>query len=188
MTKTGSHDLRAVARQFQICGEFRHAEPYGNGHINDTYAVVYDQAGAPVRYILQRINHKVFQNPPALMENIHRVTTHLATKLADEPDFSRRALTLIPTRDGPVFHRDDAGNYWRAYFFIEKARTYETIQSPNQAYQAARAFGHFQRLLVDLPTPPLHHTIADFHNTPRRFAQLEQAISGEPGAACPVGD
>ena len=177
MNQNASYDLRAIACQFLIYGEFRHAEPWGTGHINDTYAVVFDQGGTPVRYILQRINQKVFQNPPALMENIHRVTTHLATKLADEPDFSRRALTLIPTRDGPVFHRDDAGNYWRAYFFIEKARTYETIQSPNQAYQAARAFGHFQRLLVDLPTPPLHHTIADFHNTPRRFAQLEQAIS-----------
>jgi hypothetical protein len=89
MTNTASHDLRTVARHFQICGEFRHAEPYGNGHINDTYAAVFDQAGTPVRYILQRINHEVFQNPRALMENIHRVTTHLAAKLAAEPDPGR---------------------------------------------------------------------------------------------------
>jgi hypothetical protein len=177
MTKNAPYNLRAVARQFQIYGEFRNAEPYGNGHINDTYAAVFDQGGTSIRYIVQRINHKVFHNPPALMENIRRVTTHLGNKLAGERDFSRRALTLIPTRDGSVFHCDAAGNYWRAYFFIEKARTYETLQSPDQAYEAAKAFGHFQRLLVDLPAPPLHHTIVDFHNTPRRFAQLEQAIS-----------
>ena len=177
MSQNASYDLRAIACQFLIYGEFRHAEPWGTGHINDTYAVVFDQGGTPVRYILQRINQKVFQNPPALMENIHRVTTHLGAKLAGKPDFSRRALTLIPTRDGAIFHRDAAGNYWRAYFFIEKARTYDTLRSPEQAFQAARAFGHFQQLLVDLPAPPLHETIVGFQDTPRRFAQLEQAIS-----------
>jgi hypothetical protein len=177
MTQNSSHDLHAIARQFRIYGEFREAAPYGTGHINDTYAAVFEQAGTPVRYILQRINHKVFQNPPALMENIHRVTEHLGVKLAGERDFSRRALKLIPTRDGAVFHRDEGGNHWRAYFFIEKARTYDTLQSSEQAFQAAKAFGHFQQLLVDLPAPPLHETIVGFHDTPRRFGQLEQAIA-----------
>jgi Ser/Thr protein kinase RdoA (MazF antagonist) len=177
MTQTSPQDLRAIAQQFQIYGRFRHADPHGTGHINDTYAAVFDQAGAQVRYIIQRINHKVFQNPPALMENIHRVTTHLGRKLAGEIDASRRALTLIPARNGSVFHRDDAGNYWRAYLFIEKARTYDALESPEQAFQAAKAFGRFQQLLVDLPAPPLHETIAGFHDTPRRFAQLEQALA-----------
>jgi len=177
MTETSPLDLRAIARQFQIYGEFRHAGPYGTGHINDTYAAVFDQGGTPVRYVLQRINHTVFQNPPALMENIHRVTTHLGNKLADERDSSRRTLTLVPARDGSVFHRDGDGNYWRAYLFIENARTYDALQSPEQAFQAAKAFGHFQQLLVDLPAPPLHETIVGFHDTPQRFAQLEQAIA-----------
>jgi hypothetical protein len=177
MAKNSSHDLRAVARQFQIYGEFRHAEPYGTGHINDTYAAVFDQGGTLVRYIIQRINHTIFQNPPALMENVQRVTRHLGDKLAGERDSSRRALTLIPARDGSVFRQDEAGNYWRAYFFIEKARTFDALQSPEQAFQAAKAFGHFQQLLADLPAPPLHETIVGFHDTPRRFAQLEQAIA-----------
>ena len=53
------HDVAAVARQFLIHGEFVSAEPYGSGHINDTYCVVFQQAGVPVRYIFQRINHDV---------------------------------------------------------------------------------------------------------------------------------
>ena len=72
------------------------------------------------------------------MENIRRVTTHLGSKLAGKRDFTRRALTLIPTREGGVFHRDEDGNYWRAYFFIEKARTYETLETPEQAFEARR--------------------------------------------------
>src|SRR5215471_4756926 len=60
-------DLRAVARQFQLYGDFVSAEPYGSGHINDTFCVVLDQAGTRVRYILQRLNPNVFQDPVGLM-------------------------------------------------------------------------------------------------------------------------
>jgi aminoglycoside phosphotransferase (APT) family kinase protein len=173
------HDVRSVARQFQIYGEFRSAGPYGSGHINDTYCAVYNQGGTPVRYILQRINHNVFKHPAALMENVQRVTTHLSQKVAHQPDFSRCVLTLIPTRDGRPCYCDPDGNYWRTYIFIENAQTYDAAESPQQAFQAAKAFGQFQRLLADLPAPRLHDTIPDFHHTPRRFAKLEAAIAAD---------
>jgi aminoglycoside phosphotransferase (APT) family kinase protein len=173
------HDVRAVARQFQIYGAFLHAEPYGTGHINDTYRATFDQGGAPVRYIFQRINHKVFQNPVLLMENIQRVTTHLGCKTANERDFSRAVLTLVPAHDGRSWHQDPEGNFWRVFVFIEKARTYDAVETPRQAFAAAKAFGHFQKLLADLPRPSLHHTIPDFHNTPKRFARLEQAVAAD---------
>jgi thiamine kinase-like enzyme len=170
------HDVRAVARQFSLPGEFLSAAPYGSGHINDTYCLVFDQGGERVRYILQRINHLIFKNPPALMENVQRVTAHLGQKAAGESDASRRVLTLIPTHDGQPYHRDEQGNFWRVYFFIEKARTFDTVESTQQAFQAARAFGQFQKLLADLPAPRLHDTIPDFHHTPKRFAAFERAI------------
>jgi hypothetical protein len=170
------HDVRSVMKGFQINGEFVEANPYGSGHINDTYCVVFDQAGARVRYILQRINDKVFKNPPALMENIQRVTFHITAKLAAQEDSIRRSLSLIPARDGRPYIVDEHGNYWRTYLFIEKARTYDAVQSAQQAFEAARAFGNFQKLLADLPAPRLHDTIPDFHHTPKRFAALETAI------------
>ena len=169
------HDVRLVASRFQIHGAFQEAAPYGSGHINDTYCAVFDQAGTLVRYILQRINHNVFKIPVALMENIQRVTEHLAGK--GDKDSSRRVLTLVPTRTGKCCHRDEQGNYWRTYLFIEKARTYDATESPQQAFQAAQAFGRFQKQLSDLPAPRLHDTIPDFHHTPKRFAALEKAIA-----------
>jgi len=65
------HDLDSIASQFLIPGDFRSAAPYGSGHINDTYAVVFCQAGTEVRYIFQRINHNPFfpalrSGPPAV--------------------------------------------------------------------------------------------------------------------------
>jgi Ser/Thr protein kinase RdoA (MazF antagonist) len=173
------HDVRAVARQFQIHGEFLEAAPYGSGHINDTYCVVFQQAGTPVRYILQRINHGIFKNPVALMENIQRVTSHLAAKAGGQPEATRRVLTLVAARDGRAWLVDADGNHWRAYLFIEKARTYDAVESVEQAFKAARAFGQFQAQLADLPAPRLHDTIPDFHHTPKRFAALEQAIGAD---------
>ena len=48
--------LRSTANQFAVPGRFRDARPYGNGHINQTFAAVFDQDGTAVRYLLQRIN------------------------------------------------------------------------------------------------------------------------------------
>ena len=170
------HDVREVVKHFQIHGEFVKAEPYGSGHINDTYCVVFDQGGARVRYILQRINHNIFKHPAALMENIQRVTTHLAKTCATQSGSSRRVLTLIPAHDGAPCYRDAASNFWRTYIFIEQARTFDAVESPAQALQAAQAFGRFQKMLADLPAPRLHDTIPDFHHTPKRFAALEAAL------------
>jgi len=179
--------VEAVARQFQIPGEIVSASPYGSGHINDTYCVVSDMAAAPVRTItrsvtrtiVQRINGNIFKNPVALMENIQRVTSHLSVQLKDEPDRDRRVLTLISAHDGLPFYVDADGSYWRSYRFIDSARTYDAVESTGQAFQAARAFGRFQKLLVDLPPPRLHDTIPDFHNTPKRFAALREAIRSD---------
>jgi Ser/Thr protein kinase RdoA (MazF antagonist) len=179
MSDKANHDLRAIVKQFQIPGEFLEAGAYGSGHINDTYCAVFNQGGTRARHILQRINHGVFKQPVALMENVQRVTAHLLGKAAGEPDAGRRVLTLIPARSGAAFFRDDAGNYWRAYVFIEAARGLDAVQFPAQARAAARTYGRFQKLLADLPAPRLHDTIPDFHHTPKRFAALEKAVAAD---------
>ena len=171
--------LHAVAAQFQFRGEAVAFVPYGNGHINDTYLVTCNGSGAPVRYILQHINRHVFHSPAVVMQNIERVTAHLAAQLAQGPDRARRALTLVPARDGSNWYVDADGETWRAYSFIENARSYETATSVEQAFQAAEAFGRFQQQLASLPSPRLHETIPDFHHTPKRFAALQQAIAAD---------
>ena len=173
-------DLQTISRHFQLAGEFVSAQPYGSGHINDTFAITCRSSAGLGRLLFQRINHNVFKNPVALMENIQRVTAHLRAKLAGQPDLDRRTLTLIPTLAGQPYHRDADGNYWRAYIFIEQARTYDAVESPQQAFAAARAFGQFQQLLTDLPAPRLHDTIPDFHHTPLRFAAFERALAADP--------
>ncbi len=177
-----SYDVPAIASQFDLPGALLSAEPYGTGHINDTYVVAQDDGGRPVRFIVQRINHDVFRTPIALMGNVGRVTRHLRQRMAafGAEGIDRRILTLVPTRDGNDYHQDDDGNVWRTFVFIEGARSHETIKSENQAYQTAKAFGHFQSLLADLPDPRLHETIPDFHHSRRRFDVLAEAVADDP--------
>jgi hypothetical protein len=167
-------DPLAIARRFQFPGEPISATPYGSGHINGTWYVACHPTS---RFILQRINPHIFKRPVALMENIQRVTSHLAAQLQGQPDAARRVLTLIPAHDGQAFHIDIDQSYWRAWRFIDRTRSYDTVETPQQAWQAAHAFGQFQQLLADLPPPRLHDTIPDFHHTPTRFATLEKTIS-----------
>lgn len=149
-------------------------EPYGNGHINDTYLVVGDK-----RYILQRMNTRVFPNPFELMENIAAVTAHVREKLKEMGTQGRCALTVIPTLDGKDYYCDDEGSYYRLYDFVEGTVTHERVERAEDFYLCAKAFGEFQGYLADFPAEKLHETIANFHNTPWRYANLMRAVEAD---------
>jgi len=171
-------DLRKASSGFDIPGDFVGGIPYGTGHINDTFQLAFDQAGAPLHYTLQRLNTKIFRDPAGLMENVRRVTAHAQASLraAGARDASRRALRLLPARAGGFLHLDDEGQAWRCYSFIEKCSTCDLVDSPRKAFEAARAFARFQALLADMPGERLNETIPDFHNTPKRYAALHAAL------------
>ena len=163
---------------FQLDGAVVSAVRYGSGHINDTFLVRTQKAdGAYGRVILQRMNTNIFTKPVELMENILGVTSFLRERIArngGQPD--RETLTVIPTKEGNSYFVDSEGNYWRAYIFIEGARTYDQVESVDDFYQSAVAFGNFQRLLADFPAETLHETIKGFHDTKARFEVFKKAV------------
>jgi Ser/Thr protein kinase RdoA (MazF antagonist) len=178
---TTTHDLHSISALFDLRADFVDGLPYGSGHINDTFCANFQQAGRPLRYILQRINTNIFKTPDALMENISRVTRHALDRLHAEkhPEASRRTLTCVPAVTGKPYAVDANGNVWRVYPFIEGAKGYDEIESNEQAFQAAKAFGNFQKLTADLGGERLHETIPDFHNTPKRLEALRAAIAND---------
>jgi hypothetical protein len=170
-------DFQEIVNQFQFEGDFKSANPYGVGHINDTYIAEFTINGSKQRYILQRINHKVFLDPEGLMRNIEAVTSHLGQKIKSRGgDPKRETLTLIPTLDGDCFFHTGEGEYWRGYLFINNASTYEFVENLDHVYSAANAFGNFQNLLSDYPTDQLVETIPDFHNTKKRFQTFVESV------------
>ena len=167
-----------IVSQFQFEGTFIYAEPFGCGHINSTYAVYFSrETKAPIRYILQAVNTSIFTDPYGLMENIEGVTGHLRKKIIENGGNPlRETLTVVLTKDGTSLYKDSDGTYWRAYLFIEDATCYQTVERPILFTNAAKAFGHFQKLLSDYPAEMLHETIPNFHNTRSRYAAFEKAV------------
>ena len=184
---TGTAFLEAaVAPHFRIDGELSHVEPFGTGHINRTYLAHYRDGNGGARYVYQHINDAVFTDVPAMMQNIARVTAHVRSKLraGDLDDAHRRVLTLVPKQartddDHDALQAED-GSWWRAYRFIDGARTYDTLDDPRRAYRAAKTFGTFIEMLADLEGARLHETIPSFHLTPKRFDDFVAAVEDDP--------
>lgn len=172
-------DLKEITSQFAISGEIAEIAPLGTGLINDTFQVKTVSPETP-DYVLQRINHLIFQNVELLQNNIQRITNHIHHKLQarGENDLSRKTLTIVPEHDGKLYHFDGA-NYWRITVYIPGSKTYEQV-TPEFAFLTGKAFGEFQYLLSDLPGEPLGATIPDFHNMIFRLKQLQDAIEANP--------
>ena len=140
-------------------------EPHPTGHINDGWLVV----AGPRRYLLQRLNQRVFPDADAVMENVVTVTTFLRERR--EP-----TLSLVPAQDGGFSWRDDAGSLWRVYDYVEGVTPLE-VRSVADAALVGLAFGRFHRLLADLDPARLRVSMPGFHDPPRRLLAFEAAVA-----------
>lgn len=159
--------------------EVRHVskiEPLTSGLINKTYKV--ETAGKDsCDYILQCINHQVFQNVDLLQHNIECVTRHIRRKLeeAHETDIRRKVLRFAEADNGKTYHFDGE-HYWRVCEFIPDSQTLDAV-TPETSYLVGLKFGEFEAMLADLPEK-LGETIPDFHNMEFRMRQLREAVAG----------
>lgn len=173
-----TRNLDTIALKFKIEGDLQSAGLLGEGFINDTFLVKTLQEDKP-DYLLQRKNRHVFRNIPALMENIHRVTSHLKRKTAERGgDPSREVMTVIPATDGQLFFRDEDGEYWAMSRYIENSFTYERVTGPKMAYEGGKGIGVFHALLTDM-NKPLADTIPGFHNMRYRLVQWNETLEND---------
>lgn len=161
---------------FSIDGEVISAYPYGNGHINDTFLITaQDVHKKQTQYIIQAVNHNVFKEPEKVLFNIAKVTEFLKGKSTE----ARQVLHLIPTTDGAVFFCDKEGFYWRVYDFITDSICLDIVESEEDFYECAYAFGNFQKDLSEFDAESLYETIPNFHNTPVRYNNFLNAVKND---------
>ncbi len=156
-------------------------EPLGRGHINDTL-LVRSAAREPV--VLQRINEQVFVDAGLVMANLERVQAHLETAAPG------LIPPLVKTLTGQSAFVDEQGGWWRLWHFLPDGRTIEQTRDPIICREAGRAFGRFQRLLSDLPGPPLEPTIPGFLELGgylERFDQISGATADAEAAIAEAG-
>lgn len=164
-------NLYDIAGCFEFDAPVVDISPLGEGFINDTYIVTTQCS----RYILQRKNHNIFPDVPAMMDNIHRVTMHLKAKVVEaggNPE--REVLTVIPARGGKLYYRDGE-NFWAASLYIEGSVTHNVADTPRLAYMGGQGIGRFQAMLSDF-NEPLAEVIKGFHNIRWRFEQWDRSV------------
>ncbi|MCB7304163.1 aminoglycoside phosphotransferase family protein [Bariatricus massiliensis] len=173
--------INEAIANFRFDGVLVDERPYGSGHINDTYLLVFEIAEmGQIKVILQRMNKDIFKEPVELMENILNVTSYLRERIIENGgDPERETLNVIPTVNGKPYFVDSSGEYWRAYKFITDATSYDQVESADDFYQSAVSFGNFQRLLAAYPAETLHETIKGFHDTRARFQVFKKAVEDD---------
>lgn len=165
-------ELQKVLAEYDFGGEVASCEKYGSGHINVTYLVVTKEG---TRFILQKINNKIFPDVEGLMNNVTLVTEHLNKKAPE----GSVVLTILKTKKGESFVLQD-GEYFRVYHFVENSLCLMLPETPEDFYESAVAFGGFSELLSDFDVSKLCEVIKDFHNTPNRARIFRATLEKDP--------
>ena len=157
--KPPSAAAREILEAWDVAGEIRSIDA---GHINDTYLV-------DDRYVLQRLNRSVFENPQALMRNLAKAIAHEGGNLLLAPN---------PTIEGSPYGEDANGEIWRLFPHLP-SRNFQNL--PDELIACAgRAFGDFLATFADFPGE-LEPVIEGFHDLGFYLKRLDAAPRGDVG-------
>lgn len=142
-------------------------EPINNGLINKTWLI----KNSHKNFILQKVNHDVFKNPQAIASNIRMIADYL---FKNDPKYL--FIAPLKTKHNEEMKCIEGKGYFRLLPFVSESNTINTVQKPYQAYEAARKFGEFTKLLSGFPVEKLQITLPDFHNLTLRYQQFDDAL------------
>lgn len=156
-----------ILKRFSLNTDEVQIQPFGSGLINHTWLVKNGQH----QYILQRINTQVFHNPQNIDNNISNLAAYLTTHY---PGYLFTTPVLTTEKKG-LADFDNAS--YRLFGFVEGSHSYTVVEDKELAYEAAKQFGMFTRLLADFDISELRITLPDFHNLSLRYTQFESSLT-----------
>ncbi len=157
--------LHAVLKKYGI-NKNAQIESFGTGLINHTWKINADDQS----YILQKINSNVFKDPAAIAVNIRSVADYLKQNY---PDYL--FIAPLKTLDGNEMVEAD-GNHYRLIPFVNNSHSKDVLTNAGQAFEAARQFGKFTRLLSGFDAGSLKTTLPSFHDLSLRYKQFLQSL------------
>ena len=147
-------------------------ESFGSGLINNTWTI----RDGEKKFILQRINDKVFKEPEAIAANIELIAAFLKK---NHPSYT--FTEPVHTMDGRTLIHQKGEGYFRMFPFVKDSHTIDVVKTPQQAYEAASQFGRFTRMLDGIDISKLQITIPHFHDLSLRYKQFLIALeNGDP--------
>jgi len=172
-------NLREIVSRFGLPGQATSILPFGSGHIHETFRVS-TLAGDREDYLLQRINHHIFKDIPALSRNIRIVTDHIRERLAGENPGRFTMMQVISASDGAGFTGDPEEGYWRMFTFVDGSRSHDGISSPAMAREAGKAYAWFQYLASGIPPEQLTEILPRFHDASDRLMKFRETVRRDP--------
>lgn len=174
-------NLKNVAEHFCLQGEVINIKRINKGYINRTYRVdTLSPSDHIHQYILQRINTNVFHDMNALMNNFKLTTEHLTERL-QMPGSHKRGIvqTIRPTKTGDLYFTNDFGS-WRMITYFDNVFSLDIPNDPKVFYYAGVSFGRFVKAMSDVDAAKIKEVIPNFHNTKKRYYDLQDSISRNP--------
>lgn len=155
-------------------------EAHGGGLINNTFKIITKNPEDP-NFLLQKINRWVFKDIDALQQNIRLITDHIRKKLEEEgaTNIQKRVLSpasILSNGSTKSYYWDSNNDYWRMYIFIEDSVTHERVLDAKMAQTAGKALATFHRQLLDFKSEKFQELLPDFHNAPKRVANLKKRV------------
>jgi Ser/Thr protein kinase RdoA (MazF antagonist) len=160
--------MKEILFQFGLTDDNFNVQPFGSGLINTTW-IVESKKGSQ-KYILQKINKQIFKQPEDIAYNIRLIDNYLKKNF---PDYLFVSPCITITGNELVKKEDE---YYRMFPFIANSHTVAVVEKPEQAYEAAKQFGRFTKLLSGLDANHLKITLPDFHDLLLRYQQFERVL------------
>jgi Ser/Thr protein kinase RdoA (MazF antagonist) len=178
--------LVSIAEAFELPGRISGIEPLGNGNVNDTFLVV-TEGPTLGRFVLQRLNRKVFLRPELVMANMIAIGEHVSERLSQGCALLAERRWELPqvlrSRDQRLPWVEREGGFWRMITFIESSRSFDVVVSGDQAREVGFGLGLFHHLISDLSPARLADTLEGFHVTPTYLEHYDALLGFGPAAA-----
>lgn len=168
-------ELQAAGEHFMFHGDFYGSMLLEEGNINDTFALKFRKRHIH-KYVIQRLNPKVYKNPEAVIHNVEAVCEHLEQAISERGGDPRlEAINIVYTKNLESFYVDDQGYYWRAYRYIDGS-TLKNV-TPANFKRVGIAYGRFLADLANFPVDALEISIPGLSDCSKRYEQLEKAVA-----------
>ncbi|MEQ1745327.1 MAG: aminoglycoside phosphotransferase family protein [Saprospiraceae bacterium] len=164
-------EVEHIAAQFlPYSPEELTVQPITGGLINKTFLVA--AKNSPDQYVLQQVNHHIFQNPDAITRNVEQVNSVLTRS-----GYPLKLFHFLKTRSGAFHFYDTGHNPWRMLSHIENSATFDRASTPEMARRGAAAFSLFYRHLNESPGMEVVPVLPDFINFRKRVTDYRTALS-----------
>jgi len=160
--------IKNILATFGIDADQYYTEKFGSGLINSTWKIQHKKDGQAL--ILQKINKQVFKDPTQITQNLSKAGRYLASH---HPGYL--FISALPT-PADKYIVEFEGEFYRLMPFVAGSITINAVETPKQAFEAARQFARFAAVLSDFDIAELTYTIPDFHNLSYRFREFEDIL------------